>query len=404
MTTRVNPGTPICFINPFANHSYFTIRALSTTAPVVVFCPPLQLQLLIRRWSRKDLSLACVPFPARLLHTASILAFLFFRARLFRHELYLVIFRFLLVHFLRHIPFQLRFVYYQDYVADLLAKHYPDSLRICELIIATDSSQPNYKTTLAAIRHSSLIVIPSPSLLNLIDQSLPQPFLAPYGGNKLQYLSNTFVLFSNTNTGSLRSYTSSLHSQPHVIRIVARSHSHRKGADIFLRSLVILNQLLVCGTSSAVLDVYVCGSIIEDEIRDQFKCVTNLLRLDNRIRVQSRQYQPTSYARLLSSADLFLMPSRLESTSLAALEALWFGIPSILTPQCGVDLFVQDRHGLQLVPNQPDTLAQALFDLSTSSDIREHCRTCLAEDRHLFSWNQYFSSYQEILSTKVSPS
>lgn len=391
-----------CFINPFANHSYFTVRALAATAPVVVFCPPLQLQFLFHRWCCSDLSFARLPLSARFFSTVSLFAFLLFRARLVGHDWYLLVFRFLLLRFLQQIPFELRFIYYQDYVSDLLAEHYPNALRICELIIATDPSQPNYRSTLAAISDSTIVVLPSPSLLNLIDQSMPTPFLAPYGGNKIQYQSTAFIANRSRNFGPPLSHTFNS-PRANVIRIVARSHSYRKGADIFLRSLELLNQLLVCGTSSAVVDVYICGSIIEAEMRDEFKRVTNVLRSDSRIRVQARQYQPTNYALLLSSADLFVMPSRLESTSLAALEALWFGVPSVLTPQCGVDLFVEDRHGLQLVPNHPANLAQAIYALSTSSDLREHCRSCLVEDRHLFSWIQYFTSYQEILAPHMFP-
>ena len=167
-----------------------------------------------------------------------------------------------------------------------------------------------------------------------------------------------------------------------------------------LSSLEILNHLLVCGASSIVLDICICGSIVEDDIKSQYSRVLNLLKADGRIHVKSRQYPSNLYARLLSSADLFVMPSRLESSSLAALEALWFGVPSILTPQCGVDSFVEARHGHQLIQHNPAALAQAIYTLSTCSEIREYCRTCLVEDRHLFSWSQYFSAYQQLLSMK----
>ena len=115
--------------------------------------------------------------------------------------------------------------------------------------------------------------------------------------------------------------------------------------------------------------------------------------------LKSRQYHSKQYQCLLSSADLFVMPSRLESTSLAALEALWFGVPSILTPHCGVDPFVAHRHGYQLLEHNPAALAQAMYNLCTSSEKREFFRACLAKDRHLFSWNQYMTAYQEFLAS-----
>ena len=389
-----------CFINPFANHSYFTVRALSSVASVYLFCPPLQIQLFFRAWDTNDLALSTVPLKSRLASFSAICAFLLFRLRLIGHSCYLSLFRFFLIRYLHHTGIHLGFVFYQDYVANLLAMHYPGSLRICELIIASDESQPNYLSTISAIQNSSAIVLPTPSLLNLCHDLLHTPIIAPYGGNKIVYQSKPEPLTQSLATPPPKHKYPGILSQ--TIRIVARAHNYRKGADVFLQSLEILNTMLVSASSPVFLDILICGSIVEPNIKSEYKRVQHLLKADRKIHVISKQYQSDSYASLLSSADLFVMPSRLESTSLAALEALWFGVPSILSSQCGVDPFVEDRHGLQLVQHHPAILAQAIYTLSTSIKLREHCRACLAEDRHLFSWSEYFLSYKNLLSSKFS--
>jgi glycosyltransferase involved in cell wall biosynthesis len=398
MTLSSSPGdsTSCCFLNPFANHSYFTVLALARCTNVYFFCPPLQIQFILQRWRHSDIPHHHEPFTARLAHFLAILAFLCFRVNLISHDLYLYLFRNLLCLFLRQLTSCSIFIFYQDYVAKFLASKYPNSIRICELIIATDPKQANYSSTLDAILSSSIIITPSPSLQNIVSPLHSTSFIAPYGGNKIIYQSSyssyldcptpyTPIRFRNSDTVITH------------FRIAARAHSYRKGGDILLQALLLLDRMICKLSLPIFVDFFICGSISELAIRTQFHNVAHCLNQSNHIRLHNQQLEQSQFSNMLSSCDLFVMPSRLESTSLAALEALWHGVPSILTPACGVDDFIHDRHGTLLDDLTPLGLASSLILYFTNPTLIENCRIHLTQDRPIFTWNRYFDSYKRVL-------
>lgn len=66
-------------------------------------------------------------------------------------------------------------------------------------------------------------------------------------------------------------------------------------------------------------------------------------------------------ARRLRSANLFALPSRREGLPTALLEAMAFGLPSIVTPVGGVpDVFREGRHGYFVPPDDPSALAERI--------------------------------------------
>ena len=391
------PGQTVscCFINPFLNHSYFTVRALGYSSDLCIFCPPLQLQLFFRRWISPKIFLSNLPLVAHFYNLLCILAFICYKGRLINHSLYLRFFRFLLSLYLDSIGSVLNFVYYQDYVAELIAARFPDTFRICELIIATDVSQSNYQTTIAAIQSSSVLVLPTPALISLVLPFNSFYTIAPYGGNKSEYYSEHISSPTPLPQSSIKSDDSFLPLSS--INIIARAHSYRKGADILLNALVLLDKMLLSSSSTLSLDLIVCGSILEPKIRSEFLRVSALLKTSGIIRLSCKQLDQYSFSHLLVSSDIFIMPSRLESTSLAALEALWHGLPSILTAQCGVDDFVHLRHGILLGDHEPLSLARAIYTYCVHPEQLRFCRQSLIQDRPLFSWNRYFDSYREVL-------
>jgi glycosyltransferase involved in cell wall biosynthesis len=385
---------PCCFINPFANHSYFTVRALTGAADVYIFCPPLQLQLLFGRWSSTDIPLCKLPLKARFISLLCTFTFFSYKVSLIDSSLYLKSFRYFLYLFLQCLRGCATFVFYQDYVADFLAIRFPSSLRICELIIATDISQSNYHSTVAAIQSSSVVVIPSPALARLVHPSDSVFILAPYGGNKSEFYSSHSLFSSPPQQASVTagiSYTSSP-----VFRIIARAHSFRKGADILLKALILLDDMLSSVPLVPLIDLYVCGLIMEPDIQSEFLRVTDRLQNSGTIRITSKQLDQSSFSQLLATSHLFVMPSRLESTSLAALEALWYGLPSILTPECGVDDFVSTRHGILLPDHEPSSLAEAIHDFCVFPEKLLSCRSFLTQDRLLFTWARYFTAYRQL--------
>jgi len=387
----------IVFINPFSNHSALTLYALSTYGSITVFCPPLTLQIWFGRINLRHVSFTKQRASIQMVNLILIALFIFFRLRILGSLSYISAFRAALLLAFPEIKNEPTFVYYQDYVADLLSVHFPTSRRICEIIIATDSKQANYPSTLAAINSASSVFLPNKTLLSLCNDTNASLHIAPYGGNKAE------VIFSDINRLKPRNYQSSLsnYSIPlskELIIITARSSSLRKGGDLLLGSLAILDNLLTESPYSLKLEVHICGCIQDNSLRSLYKSTTKTLSLSNQIKLSNRQYPQDEFLRLLALSDLFVMPSRLESTSLAALEALWHGVPSILTPECGVENFSSDRHGLLFDDNSPTTLANLMFFCCTDIPSLTVYRSFLQADRELFTWHRYFSAYHEVLS------
>lgn len=390
-----------CFLNPFANHSYFTVRALCQHGSVFLFCPPLQIQMLLGKWRADSISLLEPPFRSKICLLLALIAFFFFKVRLISEASYLSVFRFLAVAYLSTIHPTPVLVYYQDYLSDVLSNNFPHSSRICELIINSNPSQPNYNSTLRAIQSSTSLVIPTSELISLDTRALHSPSLAPYGGDKALYLSAMPAFKPNRESILFTQYYNPTYAsnQACVFQIVARAPSQRKGLDILLHSLLLLDTWLATAEPDLKLQIVVCGKISELTMHNLFSSVSNQLSHRCGINLICRQFSPCDYMYLLSKCDLFIMPSRLESASLAALEALWHGVPSILTHACGISNFSPPKHGLLLNDMEPTSLSLLIQSFIKFPDRLRLCREHLAVDRHMFTWNHYFNSYSKLLSS-----
>jgi glycosyltransferase involved in cell wall biosynthesis len=206
------------------------------------------------------------------------------------------------------------FIYYQDYVSDLVTCHRPEAIRICELILRSDSSQPNFKSTISAIQSASIVVVPTTGIINLPSTSNIRAFMAPYGGNKCEFYSHGFSLKANR---SERFPGSSVRLQPSSLRILARSHSFRKGADVLLQALCLLDKMLQQNAFGFNIEVHICGAIQEPYIYSEYLKATSHLSQSGCIHLHCQQYGRRAFSRLLANSHLFIMPSRLESSSLA---------------------------------------------------------------------------------------
>ena len=142
----------------------------------------------------------------------------------------------------------------------------------------------------------------------------------------------------------------------------------------------------------------ICGSISEPALLSDFHSIAGRLNDTGRVRIKCMQLTQSSFSRQLAISDLFVMPSRLESTSLAALEALWHGLPSILTPECGVDVFEDAKHGILLPDHESSSLATAIHGFCVEPHKLNECREFLMQDRPLFTWTRYFQAYRELLA------
>ena len=73
----------------------------------------------------------------------------------------------------------------------------------------------------------------------------------------------------------------------------------------------------------------------------------------------------------LIASDVYVMPSRFEGLSIAAIEAMACGLPSVLYNAPGLrDLIHNDDNGLLIEPN-PKALAKAVLELNENAHLRE---------------------------------
>jgi len=392
------PPKQYALLNPFINHTFFTLRALSQHGAVFLFCPPLQIQLLLGTWNCNCISLYASPLRSKFWSILGIVTFLLFKIRLLHESNYLKLFRILSVLYLKPIHPSPTLVFYQDYLAETLSQAFPTSRRICELIINTTPSQLNYSSTLRAVKCSTTVVIPTLKLAPLCVSADTLPVLAPYGGDKIEYLSSmskktplpySYPCISSQNTAY----------KPLILKIAARSPSQRKGLDVFLHSILAVDSWLSITDSSIKLQIVICGRINEPSMLSLFSWVSHQLALRRVIHLSYRQFSSIQFTRLLAESDLFIMPSRLESSSLASLEALWHGVPSILTEACGIVNFCPPKHGLLLSQPTSSSLSRAMQHFLECPDRLHHCRDNLLADRDMFTWAQYLAGYSDLLGT-----
>jgi len=384
----------LLFINPHGHHSFFTALALSKIKPVQILCPALSLQLWRGYWRRHDLQLASSSPRQIYAQILALFAHLGFKAHWLSEEIYHKIFRIAAQIFLSKKSRKI-VVYYQDYLYPLLSKPNTYELRICELIIDSNPEQHNWTTTLAAAKSADVVVAPNMAMAETLFDNEVSLKLVPYGGDKRNFLAA--INKSEPSSGQDTS-KSPWHNQP-SLRIAARANSYRKGADLLLDALLKLNKLLIEKPVNNELKVQIaiCGSLDDSRLWPLLENTQNSLSETGIISITAQQYSQAKYLNLLTESDCFLMPSRLESSSLAALEALWNGVPSILSTNCGVEQFRSGQHGLIIESLTGESIATTLHTILSEPEHLQTWKHNLAKDQNLFGWDRYFQAYKVLL-------
>ncbi len=135
---------------------------------------------------------------------------------------------------------------------------------------------------------------------------------------------------------------------------------YQKGHEFLVRAMPIVLgrypqvKAVICGDGSL-------RNELDAQIRD-LQLVDSVLLLGNR----------TDIDRFLSSADIFVLPSRWEGLPVSLLEAMGMGLPVVATRVEGVEEVVQDRvQGLLVAPEDPAALAAALIELVGQPALRD---------------------------------
>jgi glycosyltransferase involved in cell wall biosynthesis len=381
------------FINPHSHHSYFTVLALSQVFPVVLICPPLQLQLIQGRWKTRSLRLKNSSFSVTIAQLKALIAFFLYKLKLSSEAKYVLRISDIATSMLspgkRYV-----FVHYQDYISIHSRAKACKVFDICEMIISIKENTENYDLSLNAASLADVVVCPSSAMASILSDAKIKCLIAPYGGNKAHYMGSTKNPQISQLNHSLKT--------PYTFLVAARANSHRKGFDLLLEALKKLDKTLYETHASIHIDVKICGAIASQQDVKSLAKTNELLRANNLISVSAQQYGQQQYLSLISNADLFVLPSRLEGTSPAALEALSLGIPCILSKECGVDSFEDGKHGALLSSLTSDCLSNELYNMICSPDSIKRIRLNLAADNQLFSWDRYLVAYSEILSQLAS--
>jgi glycosyltransferase involved in cell wall biosynthesis len=374
----------LLFVNPYPHHAYFSVLALSRFSAVEILCPPLTIDLFFQRWKTVGLRPSRLSWPLRF---ASILLIVLYWAksnRLLSDQTYVNIFLYLASYSLRHNQDCIIYCY-QDYLLPLMKRSRPNQRFISEFIIQFPACQANLNTSVEAALLASGLVAPTSIIINELKAFGVQASLAPYGGNKVFYRTD----FAIKNTNIEQSNNPSITDKSKLL-VAARSNSFRKGLDILLDALEVLNYDFPV-SQFASCEVVICGNVSEKILLDRLDALSNLFKLSGKIQIKSGQLLQDDYLKLLEKADIFVMPSRLEGSSYAALEALWQGVPCILSSFCGVEMFRPGTHGELLHPLNSYSLQKSLRQILLDPCQLQDFRVSLKRDQDLFTWQPYIT-------------
>jgi len=117
--------------------------------------------------------------------------------------------------------------------------------------------------------------------------------------------------------------------------------------------------------------------------------------------------EPTSdVSAYYRSADICVHPSLLDSFGMAPLEAMAHGLPVVLSPSqyCGFAAFVRHKHDAWVLDDPTDAteIADAIFALGESSDLREAITRQSRSLVQTFNWESIAQRYEVLYDQIVS--
>jgi len=199
---------------------------------------------------------------------------------------------------------------------------------------------------------------------------------------------------SNT---ELKSLLQSLNIPPHekIIVQVARVQKEKRHEDA-IEALAILNKKLV----PSKVHLLIVGGGDADKIA-MLQNRVHQLGLDDHVHFLGSRQDVRLYYK---AASLFTLTSESETFSLAALEAMAFGVPAVLTNVGGAAEMITDyQNGFLVSPREPEKIAdgwqKALSHSFDSSAIRKQVVDHFSIDQMVRNYLQVFSTTTNQSST-----
>ena len=197
------------------------------------------------------------------------------------------------------------------------------------------------------------------------------------------------AIFENMDRDEIRA-SFSLDKYDKLILLVARINPEKRHTDA-LHALSIIHKMQ--GVIKPHLMIVGAGNKL---LSDKLKTLVSILQLDGYVHFVGNHSDVRIFYYI---ADIFTLTSESETFSIAALEAMAFGLPCALTDVGGArEMIVEDWNGTLADPLHPDSIAKAwlnaLKNNHNAHSIREH-----VERR--FSLPSMLNQYVHLLSQPI---
>jgi glycosyltransferase involved in cell wall biosynthesis len=101
-------------------------------------------------------------------------------------------------------------------------------------------------------------------------------------------------------------------------------------------------------------------------------------------------------------ADVFVLPSLAEGMALVVLEAMAFGLPVIITRECGYEGVVRDGVEGYVVPSRDSRMiVQSLEQLSRDHELRARMSQASRQRAEIYTWKRFKSQLIGELSARL---
>jgi len=187
-----------------------------------------------------------------------------------------------------------------------------------------------------------------------------------------------------------------------VVFIFVASVSRRKGFDTLAEAFA---DLIVDhpGWRLWIVGPYTAAQSQNIDLQEVTEITSSLIGLDENVKFWGRIDDRIRLRDLMSSADVFVFPSRREGLGVAPLEAMATGCPLIISRISGVtDLGnIHDKTGLFIEPGDTQDLKHAMCKLGESPELRRQMGAA-ARQRIIdaFSWEAYLKKWEVLYTHK----